>query len=157
MVGIGGGILVIPILMIGFGFSQAKANGTSMAMLLPPIGLFAVTSYWRAGNIDLAYAMLLAIGFAGGAHIGAVAVNAGRVNPSTLRATFAALLLYVVWRMLFRPGGHGRAAIEAALVLVGFGSSYLLLRLGRKIGNKTERLSGSVKSIEMTDSYDYEI
>ena len=49
MVGIGGGVLVIPVLMFGFGFSHTKANGTSMAMLLPPIGVFAVLAYWRAG------------------------------------------------------------------------------------------------------------
>ena len=59
MVGIGGGVLVIPVLMFGFGFSQAKANGTSMAMLLPPIGVFAVLSYWRAGNIDFRFAAVL--------------------------------------------------------------------------------------------------
>ena len=47
MVGIGGGILVIPALMFFFGFSQAKANGTSMTMLLPPIGVFAVLVYHR--------------------------------------------------------------------------------------------------------------
>ena len=56
MVGIGGGVSVIPVLMLGFGFSQAKANGTSMEMLLPPIGFFAVLSYWRAGNIDFRFA-----------------------------------------------------------------------------------------------------
>jgi uncharacterized membrane protein YfcA len=157
MVGIGGGILVIPILMIGFGFSQAKANGTSMAMLLPPIGLFAVMSYWRAGNVDIAYSLLLAIGFAGGAYVGAAAVNSGSVNSTALRAMFAVLLLYVACRMLFRPGGHGRAAIEASLVLIGFGISHLLLRHGRKRIKQSERISESIKRFEMTDTYDYEI
>ena len=71
MVGIGGGILVIPVLMFYFGFSQARANGTSLAMLLPPIGIFAVLAYWRAGNIDWATAGLLAVGFACGAYVGA--------------------------------------------------------------------------------------
>src|SRR5437868_5790088 len=79
MVGIGGGVLVIPVLMFGFGFSQARANGTSLAMLLPPIGIFAVLSYWRAGNIDWPFAAALAIGFAGGAFIGAKLVNNGQI------------------------------------------------------------------------------
>src|SRR5689334_18824349 len=52
MVGIGGGVLVMPVLMFFFGFAQAKANGTSLAMLLPPIGIFAVLAYWRTDNID---------------------------------------------------------------------------------------------------------
>ena len=67
MVGIGGGVLVIPALMFGFGFSQARANGTSLAMLLPPIGAFAVMSYWRAGNVDWRFAGLLAVGLTAGA------------------------------------------------------------------------------------------
>ena len=91
MVGIGGGVLVIPILMIGFGFSQVKANGTSIAMLLPPIGIFAVMSYWRANNVDPGYAALLAIGFAVGAYFGARAVNSGTINPATLRILFSML------------------------------------------------------------------
>src|SRR5947207_7450889 len=89
MVGIGGGVLVIPVLMIGFGFSQARANGTSLAMLLPPIGIFAVLAYSRAGNIDWRFAILLAIGFTFGAYIGAKVVNSGWMNPALLRLMFA--------------------------------------------------------------------
>src|ERR1700761_6295767 len=77
LVGIGGGTLVIPVLMVGFGFTQAQANGTSLAMLLPPIGLFAVMAYARAGNVNWSFAALLAIGFAAGAALGGVAVNRG--------------------------------------------------------------------------------
>src|SRR6187455_1310068 len=75
MIGIGGGILVIPLLMFFFGFTQQKANGTSLAMLLPPIGLLAVIRYYQAGNIDIKVALLLACGFAGGAYLGAWIVN----------------------------------------------------------------------------------
>src|SRR5580765_8167162 len=70
LVGIGGGILVIPVLMIGFAFSQAEANGTSLAMLLPPIGIFAVLTYSRAGYVNWRFALVLAAGFAPGAYLG---------------------------------------------------------------------------------------
>src|SRR5205814_576173 len=63
MIGLGGGVMVIPALIYIYGFSQLKANGTSLAMLLPPIGILAVITYDRAKNIDWKVAMLLAAGF----------------------------------------------------------------------------------------------
>jgi uncharacterized membrane protein YfcA len=136
MVGIGGGVLVIPVLMIGFGFSQAKANGTSLAMLLPPIGIFAVLSYWRAGNIDWWFAGTLAVGFAGGALIGAKLVNNGQIDPTVLRVIFAALLFYVAIRTLFRPAGYARSALEASLMVGAFVFTWYLFRL---LGKKWNR------------------
>src|SRR5207247_3626916 len=75
MVGIGGGVLVIPILMFLFGFSQAKANGTSLGMLLPPLGIFAVLRYHKQHNIDWQFALLMAAGFMVGGWIGGWLVN----------------------------------------------------------------------------------
>ncbi len=70
--GIGGAIIVVPALVFLFGFSQHQAQGTSLAMLLPPIGLLAVWKYWQAGHVNLTVAILLAatffIGAWGGAH-----------------------------------------------------------------------------------------
>ena len=133
MIGIGGGVLVIPVLMIGFGFSQAKANGTSMAMLLPPIGLFAVLSYGRAGNVEWRFASLLAVGFAAGAYFGAKLVNSGKINPTTLRVLFAMLLLYIAARVLFRAGGRAVAALETSLLILGFTATFTVMRLlGRR-------------------------
>src|SRR5258706_8297882 len=60
IVGIGGGVMVVPILVYGFKYSQHTAQGTSLAMLLPPIGILAVMQYWRAGHIDVKMALLLA-------------------------------------------------------------------------------------------------
>ena len=110
MIGIGGGTLVIPALMYLYGFTQLKANGTSLAMLLPPIGIFAVMAYHRAGNISWPSAMLLAIGFAGGAYVGGVLANTGKVPELALRIMFSILLLYVAGRTLFRTDGRAMAA-----------------------------------------------
>ena len=159
MVGIGGGVLVIPVLMLGFGFSQAKANGTSMAMLLPPIGLFAVLSYWRAGNIDFRFAAVLAVGFAAGAYAGATLVNTGRVSPIALRVLFAVLLLYVAGRMLFRSGGRAHAALETAALVIGFTATYAAMRLlGRHWSRSTPDWSAVYRQWRKEPlEHDYEI
>jgi hypothetical protein len=158
MVGIGGGILVIPLLMIGFGFSQAKANGTSMAMLLPPIGLFAVMNYWRANNVDWPSAAFLAVGFATGAYFGAMAVNTGRINPTALRILFSILLLYIAGRMLFRSGGRARAALETTFLIAAFIVSYVVMRL---LGHKLKRMPNWSEEYRKREhlpaEYDYEI
>jgi len=134
MLGIGGGVLVIPVLMMAFGFSQARANGTSIAMLLPPIGVFAAINYYRAGNVDVAYAILLSIGFAAGAFFGAYLVNSGRIHPFALRMFFALLLLYVAGRILFRPGGRARAGLEIGLLMASYFIAYIAMRLfGRQL------------------------
>lgn len=160
MVGIGGGVLVIPVLMLGFGFSQVKANGTSLAMLLPPIGIFAVLSYWRAGNVDWRFALVLAVGFAIGAFIGATLVNSGRIHPTLLRVMFAALLLYVAGRILFRTGGQASAALQALLLTVGFTLTWWIMRT---LGRRWERRPPDIAAIyrqrrqRVAVEHDYEI
>lgn len=69
--GIGGAVLVIPALVFFFHFPQHMAQGTSLAMLLPPIGILAAWRYWKAGHVDLTAAMILAAAFVIGAAIGA--------------------------------------------------------------------------------------
>jgi len=71
--GIGGGIVIVPALIYWAGFSQHKATGTSLAVLLPPVGLAATLEYYRNGNVDIKAAMIIAatmfIGAWGGAFI----------------------------------------------------------------------------------------
>ncbi len=129
MVGIGGGILAIPAMMFLLGFTQAQANGTTLAMMLPPIGLFAVLNYARVGNVDWRIAMLMAAGFAVGAYGGSFIITNHWINPTALRVTFALLLVYVAGRMLFRPGGRAMAAMETSVLVVGFALTYALMRM----------------------------
>ena len=133
MVGIGGGLLVIPLLTFFYAFSQQKATGTSLAMLLPPIGVFAVLAYAKGDNIDWRFAGLLALGFTFGGYAGAWLVNKGHIHPTALRIALALLLVYVAANMLFRSGGRARSALEALLMVAAFGLAYFVLRLlGRK-------------------------
>jgi uncharacterized membrane protein YfcA len=99
--GVGGGEIFIPTLIYLFGFSQHKAQGTSLAILLPPIGLLAALRYYKAGYVDFGVAGLLAIGFFFGASIGAV--GATRLHPEVMRRVFGVFLLLISVHMIF---GH---------------------------------------------------
>src|SRR5436190_3751291 len=83
MLGIGGGVLVIPTLVTLYGFTYPQAVGTSLGMLLPPIGIFAFLSYYRSGNVSLAAAGMLALGFAVGAFFGAKLITTGKIPENT--------------------------------------------------------------------------
>lgn len=136
LLGIGGGVLVIPALVFIFGYAQQRAVGTSLAMLLPPIGVFAVLRYARAGQVDWWAAMVLACAFAVGAAGGASFVAKGWVSERALRVIFVGFLLYVAGNMLFR----GERRVWAALCTVGlsaiYGLSYWAMRA---LGKRWER------------------
>lgn len=84
--GIGGGIVIVPALIYWAGFSQHKATGTSIAVLLPPIGLAAAMQYYREGNVDVRAAMILAATMFIGAWVGAYFAN--RMTGPHLRLMF---------------------------------------------------------------------
>ena len=73
--GIGGGIILIPALIYWAGFSQHMATGTSIAVLLPPIGLAAAYQYYQHGNVNVTAAIVLAVTMFVGAWLGAVCAN----------------------------------------------------------------------------------
>ena len=96
--GIGGAAILIPILVYFFKFSQAQAQGTSVACLLPPIGALAAWQYYRAGLVDVRVALLVAAGFFVGAWFGAY--GAVRVSNVVLQRGFGVFLIIVGVRML---------------------------------------------------------
>jgi len=100
LVGIGGGALLIPALVFMYGMSQHKAQGTSLAMLLLPTGIFAFWKYYKAGQVDIRLAILVAIGFALGGWVGGT--WAVHLSDATLRRGFAILLIFIAVRMLFK-------------------------------------------------------
>src|SRR6185369_15626414 len=104
------------------------AVGTSLAMLLPPIGIFAFLVYYRAGNVDGIAATMLAIGFAAGASVGALLVNTKRIHEDTLRVMFAFFLLYIAGSILFRHQRRVWAVLNTVIVMATFAAGYVLLR-----------------------------
>ena len=63
LLGLGGAIIVIPVLVYCLGYNELTAQGTSLAMLLPPIGLLATWRYWKSGHVDFTAAFILAVSF----------------------------------------------------------------------------------------------
>jgi uncharacterized membrane protein YfcA len=99
VVGIGGGVLFVPALIWLLGMNQHKAQGTSLAALLAPVGIFAFMEYYRKGNADLRVGLLLAAGFLVGGYFGAV--GAQHIPELWLRRIFALTLVAVGGRMWF--------------------------------------------------------
>ena len=99
VVGIGGGILLVPALLWIAGMSQLKAQGTSLGALLAPVGIFAFLEYYRKGNADLKVALLLAVGFLIGGYFGAV--GAQHIPDLWLRRIFAVTMIAVGGKLLF--------------------------------------------------------
>jgi uncharacterized membrane protein YfcA len=102
--GIGGGLLIIPGLVFLLGFSQHTATGTSLAILLPPVGIAAVLEYYRHGNVDLRAAFIVAAALLVGAWFGARLAN--HLKDEYLRLAFGVFVvglgLYVVFGAMRR-------------------------------------------------------
>jgi hypothetical protein len=96
--GIGGGIILIPCLVLLFGLSQHTAQGTTLALMVPPIGLLAAWTYYKAGFVDLKVAGLICLGFFIGGFIGAKC--AAQVPDDTLRKVFGVVLLIASLKMI---------------------------------------------------------
>ena len=96
--GIGGGVVIIPALIYIFGLTQHQAQGTTLALMVPPIGLLAAISYYRAGNVNIAMAALICTGFFIGALIGAEYAN--KVPDVVLRKTFGVFMLFIAVKLI---------------------------------------------------------
>jgi uncharacterized membrane protein YfcA len=99
LVGIGGGLIIVPALIIFLGFSQKLAQGTSLGILLLPIGVLAVMQYYKAGYVDVKTVWLVAVGFLAGSYFGSkIALS---LPQETVKKIFAILLLVIAFKMLF--------------------------------------------------------
>jgi uncharacterized membrane protein YfcA len=99
LLGIGGGIFIIPALVFMMGFSQKMAQGTTLAMMIPPIGLLAAYAYYRAGAVDLKVAALMCAGFFIGGFIGAKFATA--LSGVTLSRIFGIAMLLISFKFIF--------------------------------------------------------
>ncbi|WP_228441795.1 sulfite exporter TauE/SafE family protein [Chryseobacterium lacus] len=100
LVGIGGGIIMVPVLVLFFGFTQHKAQGTTLALLMIPVGIFGVMNYHKTGNVDIKTALLLCCGFVLGSYLGSK--TAISLSQDALRKIFAVLMFIVAIRMFFQ-------------------------------------------------------
>jgi uncharacterized membrane protein YfcA len=99
MLGIGGAIIMIPALVFFLGLTQQAAQGTSLAVMLPPVGIIAAYNYYKAGQVNIKFALILAAAFIIGSYFGSkLAIN---IPQPVLKKIFGILLLLVAAKMLF--------------------------------------------------------
>jgi len=99
MLGIGGAIIMIPALVFFLGLTQQTAQGTSLAVMLPPIGIIAAYNYYKAGQVNIKFALILAAAFIIGSYFGSkLAIN---IPQPVLKKIFGILLVIVAAKMLF--------------------------------------------------------
>ncbi|MCX8144474.1 MAG: sulfite exporter TauE/SafE family protein [Bacteroidia bacterium] len=96
--GIGGGLVVIPLLVLLLNYSQKTAQGTSLALMLPPIGIMAVINYYKTGNANITHAMIMAVGFLIASYFASKwAVN---IHDDYLKKIFAVFLILYAIKLL---------------------------------------------------------
>ena len=98
LIGIGGGVIIVPALVFLFGLSQHQAQGTTLALLVPPIGILAAWTYYRQGYVDIRIAAFIAMGFLIGSLLGAK-LAAGFSNV-VLEKIFGVALLLIAIKMI---------------------------------------------------------
>lgn len=98
LVGVGGGIIVVPALVLFLGFSQHQAQGTSLGLLLLPVGILAVMNYYNKGYIDIKIVIIMAVAFILGGWLGSKL--ALQLSVDTVKKIFAVVLFYTAFKML---------------------------------------------------------
>ena len=97
--GIGGAIIMIPAMVYFLGVYQHTAQGTSLAVMLPPIGLFAAYNYYKAGQVNIWYAVIIAISFMIGGYFGSkIALN---LPENIMKKVFGIFLIIIALRLIF--------------------------------------------------------
>lgn len=97
-VGVGGGILIVPGLMYVLGMSQIEAQGTSLFILLLPVGILAVMNYWKSNHVNVGFGLIVASAFVIGGFVGSKL--ALKISPSLVKLIFGVIMAYVSIRMI---------------------------------------------------------
>ena len=100
LLGLGGGLIMVPLLIWAVGLNQHEAQGTSLGVILLPVAFPAVLQYWRAGQVNLAIVAFLAIGFLAGSQLGGLWVQ--NISGPVLRKVFGGVMLLISLQMIFK-------------------------------------------------------
>lgn len=98
-IGVGGGVVIVPAMIYFLGMSQFQAQGTSLAMMLPPIGILAVWNYYKAEAVDMKAAMILALAFVIGGYLGSKLTL--KLDPLKVKLGFGLFMLVVAIRLTY--------------------------------------------------------
>jgi uncharacterized membrane protein YfcA len=107
LIGVGGGIIIVPALIYFLGLTQHEAQGTSLALLLLPIGILAVMNYYNKGLIDVKVVGIMAVAFVLGGWLGSKLALS--ISEAALKRVFAVVLFYTAFKMLGWDAAIGRA------------------------------------------------
>ena len=97
-VGVGGGVIIVPALVFFLGLSQHTAQGPSLFVLSMPVVIFAVMNYWKSGNIEWKYGLVIAATFLIGAYVGSKLSL--KLSPGMVKLIFGVFLAYVSFRLI---------------------------------------------------------
>jgi uncharacterized membrane protein YfcA len=97
-VGIGGGMVIVPGLIYLLGKGQLEAQGTSLAVIMMPVGILGVMNYYKAGHININFALVIAAMFVIGSYFGSK--YALKLPEHKIKVVFGIFLLYIAIRML---------------------------------------------------------
>ena len=100
MIGIGGGLIIVPALVYMLGINQFSAQGTSIAAMLPPIGILAAFNYYKADAINMKYAIIIGLTFVVGGYLGSK-LTLNFISESMLRKIFGIVMLVGGIKMIF--------------------------------------------------------
>jgi uncharacterized membrane protein YfcA len=118
VMGLGGGSVMIPMMVLALGMSQTQAHGTSLAVMIPPVTLPAVIEYYRTGNVNLHVALWMALGVLCGTFFGALIAT--HLPKDALKLVFGFVLIYVAAYTIFGREHLTRTLVlSLALVLIG--------------------------------------
>jgi len=99
LVGVGGGIIIVPSLVYFLGFSQKMAQGTSLGILLLPIGILGVIQFYKQGYVDMRVVWIIAAGFVAGSYFGSrIALS---LSDDMVKKVFAIIMIIIAVKMLF--------------------------------------------------------
>jgi uncharacterized membrane protein YfcA len=99
LIGVGGGIIIVPALILILGYTQQQAQGTSLGLLLLPVGILAVINYYKKGFIDVRVVLVMSAAFIIGGWLGSkIALN---ISQTALKRVFAIILVGIAAKMLF--------------------------------------------------------
>jgi uncharacterized membrane protein YfcA len=126
IMGLGGGTLMIPAMVLLLGFTQKQALGTSLAVMLPPVTFPAVLEYWRSGHVKIGTAALIALGVVPGMFLGAYLAN--KLSNDVLKLIFGFVLIYVAGYTIFGKEHLVRSMLLSGVIVLVAGGVFLLVR-----------------------------
>ena len=104
LIGVGGGIIIVPALVFFLAFSQKQAQGTSLGILLLPVGILAVMQYYKQGQVDVKVVLIVSMAFVVGGFFGSKL--ALTLPEATLKKVFAIVMILIAIKMLFLDKPH---------------------------------------------------